>query len=397
MFSSKNKIDKNLKYYLSNHLYKKYRVLIHCKNFKDSIEKKIKSYNGEVLFSLDYSNIICARLDERGIQRLVEYPEVNCIYLDEYLFLCGMSVSTANKVYSSEKYSLSGKGVGIGIVDSGVYPHADLTQPSNRIEYFKDLVNGLSYPYDDNGHGTCTSGLIASSGISSNGMYKGISPHCKLFVYKAFDKLGKGYASSILYAIECLINTSSENNIKILCLPFELLSHNIFIINSFKETFKIALSKGMIPIVPSGSNENKECSIMGIATLDDCITVAGVDTSTTLKPYCHSSSGPYGKAPKPNLSAACVNITSLNADIAYISEKNGLKLYPTKLEASYKSFSGTSLSTAFISGLCALILESNPTLSFKDINSLLKLACELGEFSKYQQGEGLVNISKLLS
>lgn len=397
MFSSKNKIDKNLKYYLSNNLYKKYRVLIHCKRFKDSVEKKVKSYRGEILFSLDYSNIICAIIDGKGIERLSEYPEVKFIYPDEYLFLCGMSVCTANKVYSSEKYSLSGKGIGVGIVDSGVYPHTDLTHPSNRIEFFKDIVNGLNYPYDDNGHGTCISGLIASSGIMSNNMYKGIAPHCKLFVYKAFDKLGKGYASAVLYAIECLINVSKENNIKILCLPFELLTHNIFIINAFKETFDIAISKGTIPIVPSGSNENVLCSIMGIATLDNCITVGGVDTSTTLKSYPYSSSGPYSKATKPNISAACVNITSLNADISYISEKNGLKLYPTKLEASYRAFSGTSLSTAFVSGLCALLFENSPELSFRDLNSLLKISCDLGDFSKHQQGEGIINVSKLLT
>lgn len=397
MFSSKNKIDKNLKYYLSKNLYKKYRVLINYKNFKESIEKKITSYGGTVLFSLKYSNIICANINSRALERLCEYPEISFIQFDEYLFLCGISVNTANKIHLSEKYNLSGKGVGVGIVDSGIYPHADLLQPSNKIEYFKDLVNNLTYPYDDNGHGTCTAGIIASSGISSNNMYRGIAPHSKLFVYKAFDKLGKGFASTILASIEELIEISENNNIRILCLPFELLSHNIFIINAFNSTFDACISKGIIPIVPSGSNQNIEGSIMGIATLDNCITVSGVDTCTSTKAYNYSSSGPFGKKSKPNLSAACANITSLNADTSYISEKNGQKLYPTKLETSYKTFSGTSLAAAFISGICALLFENSPNMSFKDLNSLLKLSCDLGDLSKIQQGEGLININKLLT
>lgn len=397
MFLSKNKLDPNLKYYLLNKSYKKYRVLIKCENFKDEVSKKISSYHGELIYTLKHSSIICAKVDGRTIERLIEYPEIKYICFDEYLFLCGMSVSTANKVYLSEKYSLSGNGVGIGLVDSGIYPHPDLLNPSNRISFFTDLINNLSYPYDDNGHGTCIAGVMVGSGITSNNMYKGIATHANIFCYKAFDKLGKGYASTVLHAIECLIESCQSNNIKVLCLPFELLTHNNIILDAFSHTFNELIERGVTPVVPSGSNINVEGSLMGISTLDNCITVAGVDTSTSLKPYPYSSAGPYGKSSKPNLSAACVNITSINADTSYISEKNGFKLYPTKLEASYKTFSGTSLSTAFVSGLCALLYENNPNLSFKDLTSLLKLSCDLGEFSKYQQGEGTINISKLIN
>jgi len=397
MFFHKNKLDKNLKYYLSNNCYRKYRVLIKYKHLNDSIIKKLSSNKNEFLYTLYYSKILCAKIDSNTIDRLLEYPEIEYICLDEYLFLCGMSVSTANDIHISEKYSLSGKGIGIGIVDSGVYPHADLLTPSNRIELFKDLINHASYPYDDNGHGTCIAGLISGSGISSNSLYTGIAPHSKVFCYKAFDKLGKGYSSDILFALEELINISEKNNIKVLALPFELLNHNIFITKAFDDTFSRAIKMGVTPIVPSGSNLNSNGSIMGIAILSTCITVAGVDSTKTITPYPYSSAGPYLKNQMPNLSAAAVNITSLNSDLSYISEKEGFKLYPKKLEANYKTFSGTSLSVAFISGLCALLYENNPTLSFKDLLSLLKLSCELKDFSKFQLGEGIVNISKLLT
>lgn len=48
----------------------------------------------------------------------------------------------------------TGKGVGIAILDTGVSPVADFTQPQNRIVCFRDFVNGRKRPYDDNGHGT---------------------------------------------------------------------------------------------------------------------------------------------------------------------------------------------------------------------------------------------------
>ena len=398
MFLSKKKLDYNLKYYISKNAYKNYRVLIQYNDFQSSIVKKINSYKGTVHHIIESANLISAELNFRGIDRLTEYPEISKIYLDEYLFLCGMSVTSANKVHFSEKHSLSGTGVGIGLIDSGIFPHQDLTSPSTRIDLFEDLINNLHYPYDDNGHGTSMAGILCSSGLSSNNMYKGICSKSRLFCYKAFDKLGKGFASDILYSIESLSNISKENNIKILCLPFELLTHNTFIISCFDSVFNYAISKGLIPIVPSGSNLNNQSSIMGISTLPNCITVAGLNTATPIiKPYIYSSGGPYGKLLKPDLSAACVNVVSLNCDNNYISEKNGIKLYPSKLDVPYKTFTGSSIATAYISGLCALLCEKNPSITFKDMSSLLKVACDpIADISKAIQGEGTVNINKLI-
>jgi subtilisin family serine protease len=397
MFLSKNKLDYNLNYYISKNAYKTYKVLIQYNDFQSSIVKKINSYKGNINYVIESANLISCELNSRGINRLSEYPEIKRICLDEYLFLCGMSATSANKVHFSEKNSLSGTGVGIGLVDSGIFPHKDLISPSNRIALFKDLINNLNYPYDDNGHGTSMAGILCSSGLSSNNMYKGICTKSNLFCYKAFDKLGKGYASDILYSIESLSNISKDNNIKILCLPFELLTHNTFIISCFDSVFNYAISKGLIPIVPSGSNFNTQ-SIMGISTLASCISVAGLNTSSSItKPYIYSSSGPYGKLSKPDLSAACVNVVSLNCDNNYISEKNGIKLYPSKIDAPYKTFTGSSIATAYISGLCALLCEKNHCITFKDISSLLKIACDpVSDISKSIQGEGTVNVNKLI-
>lgn len=392
MFSYKNKLDSNLNYFLKNKSYKKYRVLIKCKSLQEGIEKKIKSYKGTLIFSLKYCSLICAMLNASSIYRLAEYPEVSYIAFDEYLFLCGISVSTANQISNSYKSSFSGKGVHIGVIDSGVYPHADILNPNNKIESFIDLINEYKYPYDDNGHGSATCGIIAGSGISSNYMYKGIAPLSKLSCYKAFNKLGRGYVSTVLFALESLID---ENKVKLICLPCELLTHNYFIMNLFNDIFSIAVEKNITIFLPSGSNYNSENSIMGISTLKNCITVGGID-NTNMKIYDYSSCGPYCNYQKPDLCASCVNITSLNSNTSFISEKDGIKLYPKKLNSQYKSFSGTSLAAAFVCGISALLLESNPDLTFNDIYSILKLSCEQLELDKNKQGNGIINFDKLL-
>lgn len=399
MFSFKGKLDNNLKYYIANNSYKNYRVLIQYNDFPSSIVKKINSYKGTVYHIIESVHLISAELNFRGINRLSEYPEVCNICLDEYLFLCGLSVTAGNKIHFSESNKLSGAGIGIGLIDSGIFPHQDLVSPSNKIELFEDLINELHYPYDDNGHGTSIAGILCSSGLSSNNVHKGICSKSKLYCYKAFDKLGKGFASDILYAVQSLSNISQENNIRILCLPFELLTHNTFITSCFSLAFDYAISRGLIPIVPSGSNSNDKTSLIGISTLQNCLTVAGLDTTAPLtKSYLYSSSGPYGKITKPDLSAACVNIISLNSNTNYVSEKNGIKLYPNKLDMPYKTFTGTSIAAAYICGVCALLCEKNPSITFKDMVSLLKVACEpVSDISKAIQGEGVVNVGNILS
>lgn len=396
MFSFNKKLDSNLKSLLKMNNQKYYRVLIKYKNFQDSIIKKISSYKSIVIREISPCNIICARVNTKAIERLLEYPEVEYICLDQYFFLCGMSLPTANKVRFPKNFSLSGKGVGVGIIDSGVYPHRDLTLPSNRISSFTDLINELRYPYDDNGHGTCICGIIAGNGESSNGIYKGIAPFCDLHCYKAFDKHGKGFVSDVLFALNELIDMSEKYNIKVICLPFESFDFNYFIFNSFDKLLKKAISKHITPILPSGSNKNEDGSITGIALSPNCITVSGVDTTSEIKSYTYSSCGAIKKDLKPNFCAACVDIVSLNCNTSYISEKNNSRVYAPKLDMSYKSFTGTSLSAAYVAGLCAILYEHNPTLKFIDVLSLLNVSSDTFDIPLNQQGNGKININKIL-
>lgn len=397
MFSFKSKFDIPLKDLLKVNPYREYRILIHCKDFVNTISKKIEAYNGKVLFKINSLNLICATLSHKGIDRLVEYPEVDFIMLDEFLTLCaGSSIASANKVRTLSTCKLTGNNVGVALIDSGLYPHKDLTEPRNKISYFFDTIDNLNYPYDDNGHGTFIAGLICGSGRSSEGLYKGIAINSHICCYKAFDALGRGYVSNILYSLENILSISEEQNIKILCLPFEYTGHNKFILSSFDTMFKKAISKNIIPVVPSGSLNSSSSSIQGIAILNSCITVSGIDTTKTISPYKYSSSGPYGKINKPNICAACVNIVSLNSDKNYISEKNNHRIYPPKLKQSYTTLSGTSISCAYICSIIALLLEDNPSLAFNDILSLLKLSCEDLGLPKGIQGEGSIVFSNLI-
>ena len=75
-----------------------------------------------------------------------------------------------------EIYGYDGAGIGIAVIDSGISSwHDDLTNTTSklfpygnqRVTKFVDFVNGRSLPYDDNGHGTHVSGIIAGNGYDS--------------------------------------------------------------------------------------------------------------------------------------------------------------------------------------------------------------------------------------
>lgn len=398
MFSLKNKLDPYLKQVYNSPLYKNFRVIIKCKNFLKDMEKKLQNFKCIYIGSIPSEKIIFAEVNKRALDRLLEFPEVSYICFDEFCYICGgMSVSTANRVNFPEKYRLTGRGVSIGVVDTGVYPHIDLTFPSNRILGFKDFINNYNYPYDDNGHGTMVAGIISGSGYQSKNIFKGIAENSSLYFYKSFDSKGKGYVSHILLSIDDILNKQDKTNIKIISLPFEYLGDNPFIIDLFSKLFERSINQNIIPIVPSGSLKNSSQNIKGFSRLDTCITVGGINSTRDLKPYEYSSCGFLGKLIKPDLSAAAQNILSLNTDVSYIPEKAGIKIYPPKLEKSYSTFSGTSCSCAYISGVCALIYENSPSLSFKDLLSLLKLSCDDLPYDKPLGGEGYVNLSKLMS
>lgn len=396
MFSFKNKLEPELKSAIANKHYKQYRVIIRCKSLRENVESKLKSFKAEIIRSIESINCISAYISPSVIERLTEHPEVDYIAFDNSALLCGTSTLSANGISYQERYKLTGKGIGVGIVDSGVYPHVDLSSPSNKIKKFVDIINNVKYPYDDNGHGTFISGIISSSGAASKGMYRGIAENSNIFSVKAFNSLGRAYISDILYAIDLIITESQAYNIKVICLPFELMNHHTFNLKLFNQLFNKAVEKGIVIVVPSGNSGNRESSIKGIATLPNCITVSGLDTRSGIKPYKYSSWGPYGKLEKPDLAAACVDICSLNSNKDYISERNGTKIYAHPLEIPYTTYSGTSCAAAYISGICALLFENNPKLTFNDVQSLLKVSCKLLDIFKWSQGAGMIELNKLL-
>ena len=99
-------------------------------------------------------------------------------------------------------------------------------------------------------------------------MYSGIASNSKIYMIKAFNKIGKGYISDLLYSLELLIDSSSELNIKVICLPFEIINNDYFVLSLFSKIFDSAVNNGLVVVVPTGNNGVQEGTIRGILLCD---------------------------------------------------------------------------------------------------------------------------------
>ncbi|MCX7883637.1 MAG: S8 family peptidase [Caloramator sp.] len=397
LFSFINKFDPSIKPFMRTISKKKIPVIVCFRDDAKPIKNKIIYNNGKIKYEYKYVKAISCELSPSFADKLSEMPEVPFICFDHKATLCLNNSSNVLGINHAKKFNLTGKGISIGIIDTGVFPHPDLTNSKNKIVYFNDLINGYLKPYDDNGHGTFISGCIASSGFMSNNFYSGIAPDASICMVKAFDSSGHGFMSDIIKALDILLSVKDKYNIKVICLPFEFPYLNDIKINPLKEIIKKAIEMNITVVAPSGNLGPQPYSIYFPGNMKEVITVGGVVCSNnTLKNFTvsyFSGRGPLlDGSSKPDIIAPCSNITSLSSNILYTPlGKNNIDI-----KNPYISMSGTSISCALISGICALILEKTPNLTPSDLKSIICLSSlSIGD-NKYSQGKGIFVFEKII-
>src|SRR5215471_4466602 len=136
---------------------------------------------------------------------------------------------TSGTLFVRQLMGLTGAGVGVAVIDSGIATfHDDFTDKKNvlswrpygnqRVTYFKDFVNGSPLPYDDNGHGTHVSGIIAGNGYDSQGEKSGMAPDASIISLKVLDANGQGSVADVINALNWVAVNARALNIRIVNL-----------------------------------------------------------------------------------------------------------------------------------------------------------------------------------
>lgn len=362
-------------------------VIVQFNNSSSALKENINTLSNRIKRDLPLIDGFAGLMTTDTIYKIVSNPEIDYISFDSRVYtLLDIATPTMEAYFPHDK-GYNGEGITVAVVDTGVAPHNDLTRPTNRIVGFKDFVNNKETPYDDNGHGTHVSGIIASSGYSSNGKYVGIAPKANILGIKALDKSGGGNISDIIDAISYIVATKDKYNTKIINLSLGTPANNSCDKDPLCKAVDMAIKAGLIVVVAAGNSGPEKGTILSPGINKNVITVGAIDDKRTVDPSDDtiapfSSRGPTSEGlMKPDLLAPGANIRSLSN---------------TKLDG-YTSLSGTSMATPLVSGSVALLLNKYKDISPQDVkNRLIKSSISLAN-SPEIKGMGVLNLKLLFN
>lgn len=276
----------------------------------------------------------------------------------------------------------TGESVVVAVVDTGVdCNHVDLL---GKIKGWRNLMGSETVPYDKNGHGTHSCGIIAGSG-TANQLYRGVAPDASIVGIKALDDEGNGKLSGLVAALDWIMENQERLNIRIVNLSLSTEEPSDGRDAGCRAVDK-AVENGLVVCAASGNSGPDINTIGSPAASRRAITVGAMADMGEKGIYLadFSSRGPTSDGRiKPDITAPGVNISAPCTGSLF----------------GYTRLSGTSSAAPFVAGIAALMLEANPSLSPDQIKDLLISTCsQWGPSSpNIDYGYGLINAYKAIS
>lgn len=315
------------------------------------------------------------------------------------------------------RHGVTGKGVTVAVLDSGLWEHPALandTSGRNRVIARYDAIANSTgeVVFDESGHGTHMTSVIAHSGPTTSGgeptgSYKGISPDVNLVVVKAFNVEGQGDFLDIVRGIQWVVDHREAYAVRVLNLSFAARPRWHYWLDPINQAIMRAWAKG-ITVVAAAGNEGPDAMTIGSpGNLPYVITVGAVTDSWTPQDRDDdyipdfSSRGPTPNAHiKPDLVAPGGHITGLTRPGSGLTLEHPEYL----LRTGEFVMTGSSQASALVSGIVALLLQMEPELLPDDVKCKLITSAEpainadgLLAYSPFQQGHGYVNASRAVT
>ena len=408
-------------------------VVSELKSFSEQSQKDILSLlkageaSGDVkdITAHWLSNMITCTASKDYIYLLSEHYDIKIIGYNETQFLLwnekarevevqrGMTQNikhvNANKAWN-EGYT--GKGVLVGVIDTGVNFHKDLEKnlwdggeeyPNhgyNTFENSHDVHDGFN-------HGTHCAGIICGDGTS--GTQTGIAPDATVMCIKVMDDAGGGNANTVCSGIEFAI----EHGADVLNMSLGFPNASMSTREALRQTYENALeanvsimtavgNDGMLNLtfpvpnsvrVPGGCpppwlHPDQQVNPGGLSA---CIAVSAVNYYNVVADF--SSRGPftwqtssyedYPYLPGREIGLIRPDVCAPGVGIISCSNTNS---------GGYISMDGTSQATPCVTGVVCLMLQKKPYLTPAQICEALETtATKLSETKSNETGSGCVN------
>jgi serine protease AprX len=300
------------------------------------------------------------------------FPDVVSSRRSNYVGQASTLRDTLGLSHVKTREGVSGRGVGVAIIDSGIEPSEDF---GSRITAFYDFTRGgiATAPFDEYGHGTHVAGLIGSSGRLSSGAFQGVAPDVHFVGLKVLDRKGTGSTSDVISALEFVTANKDALGVQIVNMS---LGHDIYAPAKYDplvQAVERASASGLIVVTAAGNagrlHKNSPSGYTGITSpgnAPSAITVGAVATNNTttrdddtVAPY--SSRGPtwFDALVKPDVVAPGDRLLSDDAQNSFLDELLPGKKIKVKGRQTLLELSGTSMAAGVTSGVVALMVEQH--------------------------------------
>src|SRR5947209_3120352 len=156
---------------------------------------------------------------------------------------------------------LDGSGVGIAILDSGIYAahRAFLGRDGkSRVIYSQDFT-GEGRTDDPYGHGTHVAGLAAGNGQIAGGVYRGIAPNANIINVRVLDSKGTGTVSGLLKALNWVLANRTAYNIRVVNLSLGMPAVESYRNDPVCRAVRALADAGVVVVVAAG-NDGKDAN-----------------------------------------------------------------------------------------------------------------------------------------
>ena len=352
-------------------------------------------------------------------------------------------MSVAERLGSDRRFT--GRGIVTAFIDAGFYAHPDLTQPSNRIRDYVNLVGGksglaeLDKPDVSSWHGMMTSVVAAGNGWLSGGKYASLAPEMDVVLVKV------GSASRIRHddiarGIGWVVAHRQRLGIQVLNISAGGDFEASYLTDRLSQVAESAVRAGIVVVAAVGNHGERPGYLVPPASVPAVISVGGLNdlgdpSLGRLLPYRSSFGLTVDGVQKPELIALAdflaapilpgtptaheaELLTELDAapdgELSKIIAAHrgvsgaldaleGAKPYLIRqavaaglrdglvIDEHYKRVDGTSFAAPIVASVVAQMLEANPALTPGQVKRILMTTAKLVEgIDLERQGRGEV-------
>ncbi len=281
----------------------------------------------------------------------------------------------------------TGTGVTVAVLDTGIayetyqsFQQAPDLANTHFVNGY-DFINNDTHPNDDNGHGTHVAGTLAQSTNNGEGV-AGVAYNANIMPLKVLDSLGQGTYAGIIQGI----NFAVANGAKVINMSLSGHSGSQALLDAVNQ----ARVQGVLVVAAAGNNNGL---VEYPARYDSVMAIGAVRYDKTRARY--SNVGPE------------IDVVAPGGDNQVDQNNDGFGdgiVQQTFRSGEINTFrylfmEGTSMATPHVSGLAALLLAQNPSLSVDDlVNTIKSTALDLGPTGEDEEyGAGLIQSADALA